>query len=204
MRRRHRRPLPVEPRLIALAHGRRRYSASQLFCIRGTRRARRIGRQSDDRDDSLAREYVAQLLVGGGVKLPALQGLTTEEATALLEGLGFEVELARTVDSDLPEGAVVRTNPEEGLLLAKGMTIKLIVSRGNQAIMPNVSDRTMSEAQATAALHALGFNNLNIVCTPSINGAAPAFGTVVSQSPSSGVSMFFTRQVTLTVYRETC
>ena len=149
-------------------------------------------------------EPPARLLVGGGVKLPALHGLTTEEATALLEGLGFEVELARTVDSDLPEGAVVRTNPEEGLLLAKGMTIKLIVSRGNQAIVPNVSNRTMDEATATTTLHGLGFNNLNIVCTPSVSGTAPAFGTVVAQNPKAGVSMFFTRQVTLTVYRETC
>ncbi len=149
-------------------------------------------------------EPPSRLLVGGGVKLPALQGLTTEEATALLEGLGFEVELARTVDSDLPEGAVVRTNPEEGLLLAKGMTIKLIVSRGNQAIVPNVSDRLHNEAQATAILQGLGFTSLSVVCTPSVSGVAPAFGTVVAQNPAAGVSMFFTRKITLTVFRESC
>jgi beta-lactam-binding protein with PASTA domain len=43
-----------------------------------------------------------------------------------------------------------------------------------------------------------------VVCTPSVSGSAPAFGTVVAQNPAAGVSMFFTRQITLTVYRETC
>ncbi|TDD60388.1 PASTA domain-containing protein [Kribbella antibiotica] len=76
--------------------------------------------------------------IRGNVKdLPAVKGMTPEQATAQLEALGFKVAIAETqVDSDAVAGTVAYTSPrtEDGAL--PGATVTLWLSNGSKVPPP--------------------------------------------------------------------
>ncbi|MDO9590546.1 MAG: transglycosylase domain-containing protein, partial [Microcella sp.] len=148
----------------------------------------------------------ARLQTGSGVQMPNLVGQTQEQAKALLEGLGFRFEVGSQVDSALAQGLVTGANFAPGTLLARGMTVKVTVSRGNLINLPNVIGSTYDAAVAT--LTGAGFTNLGEFCEqipPEEEGGDPELdGIVTAQSPSGGSKVKYETGVTLTVARIDC
>lgn len=148
----------------------------------------------------------ARLQVGSGVKMPDLAGQTQEQAKALLEGLGFRFAVGGQADSALPEGVVTGANYAPGTLLARGMTVKVTISRGNLINLPNVVGLDFDTAVST--LNDAGFTNLGEFCAeipPVEEGGDPAQdGIVTQQSPSAGSKVKYETGITLTVARLDC
>lgn len=82
------------------------------------------------------------------INVPDVKGLTKEVAVAQLEDLGFEIGFIQEVESEsIPEGQVVKTNPERGVERRKGAKINLYVSAGGQSfVLDDYSDWTYEEA----------------------------------------------------------
>jgi eukaryotic-like serine/threonine-protein kinase len=96
--------------------------------------------------------------VSQGVKpvgVPSVVGETFESASSQLQAQGFAVA-RRDVDSDEPEGIVVRQDPAGGAQATRGSTVTLSVSRGpTESTIPDVTSR--DEASAQVALEDAGF-----------------------------------------------
>lgn len=148
----------------------------------------------------------AQLLTGSGVQMPDVAGQTQEQARLLLEGLGFRFEVGDQADSALAEGLVVSANYAPGTLLARGMTVKVTVSRGNLVNLPNVVGSDIGDA--TNTLNNAGFTNIVESCTqipPIGDGGDPLQdGKVAGQSPAGGSKVKYEVAITLTVSRIAC
>ncbi|MBX9471744.1 transglycosylase domain-containing protein [Microcella sp.] len=148
----------------------------------------------------------ARLQTGSGVQMPDLAGQTQEQAKALLEGLGFRFEVGGQVDSALPEGVVAGANYAPGTLLARGMTVKVTISRGNLINLPSVVGLDIDTAIST--LNDAGFTNLGEVCAeipPEEEGGDPELdGIVTQQSPSGGSKVKYETGISLTVARLDC
>ncbi|MFF5208580.1 Stk1 family PASTA domain-containing Ser/Thr kinase [Streptosporangium sp. NPDC000396] len=90
------------------------------------------------------------------VKIPSLASQSAEGAEKTLEGLGLKVEKVEKFDEEMQKGWVIETDPAEGSEVAKGSTVKLVVSKGEEKIeVPSVLNMTVEEAKA--ALTAAGF-----------------------------------------------
>jgi serine/threonine-protein kinase len=117
------------------------------------------------------------------VSVPATKGQTIAQASALLGKLGLKLDVADEVydDSSLA-GQIISTDPNAGVEVRKGSTIKVTVSKGPSLLpVPNVVG--MGADRAVATLRAAGFrvikhNRLGVV----------VFNSVYSQNPSSGSS----------------
>jgi eukaryotic-like serine/threonine-protein kinase len=65
------------------------------------------------------------------VAVPGLRGQTEEQARATLEGAELRLgEISREFDPDVPEGAVIRSDPAEGVERPVGAQVDLVISRG--------------------------------------------------------------------------
>jgi beta-lactam-binding protein with PASTA domain/predicted Ser/Thr protein kinase len=122
------------------------------------------------------------LTVSGGpgeVPIPSLDGLDEQQATATLTDAGLVVaRVAKQPDETVPAGEALRTSPAEGVSVAKGSDVTLVVSTGpRQVSVPDV--RGLARADAKAALKKAGFK-VGVTEQPS-RTAVP--DTVLSQSP---------------------
>jgi membrane peptidoglycan carboxypeptidase len=78
-------------------------------------------------------DFVKPIKTQGSARLsivPNVVGMTVDDARSTLTGLGFVVDVAGQVYSDLPVGLVARTSPEAGSTLYDGSTISLYTSTG--------------------------------------------------------------------------
>jgi len=95
---------------------------------------------------------------GSKVTIPqSIEGTTPAEATAILLGLGFEVDPQQgTIDSPtVPKDAVAQTDPELGSAVAKGETVQLLISTGPKGIpFATAITKEMPLADAQAAIDA--------------------------------------------------
>jgi serine/threonine-protein kinase len=82
-------------------------------------------------------------------EVPDVVGLSLEEATTQLESLGLVVEqLEDEFDDDVPVGAIARQNPPggAGLKVAKGSTVQIAVSKGQDlVVLPPLAALTVAE-----------------------------------------------------------
>ncbi len=89
------------------------------------------------------------------VALPKLRGLSVTEAQALLPP-GVTATVTE-IFSDVKKGLVSGSDPKEGVLVKRGDTVTILVSKGqNLVTVPNVINQ--SPANAAAALRAAGFS----------------------------------------------
>jgi eukaryotic-like serine/threonine-protein kinase len=78
-------------------------------------------------------------------RVPDVSGQSVDQATTNLKTAGFQIILNGPVDSTLPVGQVVSTDPPAGTSLSAQSAITLKVSLGNQFQMPNLSGMTYFE-----------------------------------------------------------
>lgn len=88
-------------------------------------------------------------LGGAAIAVPELIGHNADEAEKLCADAGLVMKTVGTVkESSLPEGFVVQQDPEPGITVRKGRTIKVRVSAGLAEVhVPNVSGRTLRQAE---------------------------------------------------------
>jgi membrane peptidoglycan carboxypeptidase len=130
----------------------------------------------------------ARLLQGSGITLPDITGLTTDEATILLESLGLKLE----VSAGATGGRINSFEPGAGTLLARGMTVRVVSGGAGEApridiTMPDLIGLSVAAAyQALDSLGQTGFRELSCSSGP---GSDPTDGTIASQSVAAGALM---------------
>jgi eukaryotic-like serine/threonine-protein kinase len=123
------------------------------------------------------------------VTVPAVVGLSPEEATANLEALGFAVERTEGRSADVDPGEVMAVTPASGQQAPYESTVTLQVSMGlPQVQVPDVVGR--SQAEATALLRQAGLQVQ----------VSQFFGDrVFRQSPAAGQTVDIGTPVTILV-----
>lgn len=117
------------------------------------------------------------------ITVPNVVGQDESSAQNTLEDAGFKVE-STAVYSSQPQGEVVGTNPEAGTEVAKGSTVTIQVSKGEEKMsVPDV--RGTDENSAKSRLSSAG---LNVTVTTDYSDSV-AKGNVISQDPSGGTKV---------------
>jgi beta-lactam-binding protein with PASTA domain/tRNA A-37 threonylcarbamoyl transferase component Bud32 len=131
------------------------------------------------------------------VRVPTVTGQTVDEARANLEGAGFVVQV-NEVDSTQPTGRVLSAS-DEGARVAKGTTITLTVSKGNQIQLPDLNGKDFSDV--FGALRNAGWEgSQSDIRRDNVNQIDPlAVDKVVGQSPSAGATVGKNDPVTVRV-----
>ena len=117
------------------------------------------------------------------VEVPNVVGQDEADAQKTLEDAGFKVE-STAVYSSQTQGEVVATTPEAGTQAAKGSTVTIQVSKGEEKVsVPDV--RGTDENTAKNTLSGAG---LNVTVTTDYSDSV-AQGNVISQDPSGGTKV---------------
>lgn len=128
------------------------------------------------------RESAVNVLVAGKaeIEVPALIGLSVEEATKVLEDAGFAVKTVEVEDEAEP-GTVVDQSPQTGSMVTPGSEVTIVVSAGKaETLVPKVVG--LSQDEATATLTEAGYQ----VQAKGTYDEKVAKGIVISQSPDAG------------------
>jgi serine/threonine-protein kinase len=116
------------------------------------------------------------------VAVPDVTGVDEESASATLRSAGFKVD-TEYVFNDAESGQVVATNPPAGEQVAKGSTVILSVSKGQDSkSVPNVVGKTEDEARAI--IEGAGLK-VDETVTYDFNDSYEQ-GHVFAQNPSNG------------------
>ena len=119
------------------------------------------------------------------IRIPDVTGQKVEVAQANIEGSGFKVQI-QNIDSGVPKGQVVSTDPVGGSTAAKGDTIQIRVSNGNNIEMPDLTGKTVS--QALAELRSAGWSgsssSINQTQTSTLD--PEMVGKIISQEQPPG------------------
>ena len=140
---------------------------------------------------------VALLLLGAGAgtwffldgrytSTPAVAGMSQDQAVAMLEEAGYEVELAEPEFSEtVPAKSVISQDPDAGGRILPGGTVTLVVSKGfDRRAVPELAGKP--QADAVAALEGVGLAVGGV--TEAFSGSIAA-GSVVSSSPAAGEAL---------------
>lgn len=150
------------------------------------------------------------LMKGVQVFVPdGLIGTTPEVAKAAIEQAQLSYEDGGQMDSDMPAGTVVATDPAGGSQVSKGSIVRVYTSNGQAKQIPNVSDGSMNYNDAKQTLIDEGFTNVTQTCevfdpTPPVNHPLGTLDKVVAQTPEAGKVVNKNNQVTLTVRKNSC
>ncbi|WP_309615860.1 transglycosylase domain-containing protein [Salinibacterium sp.] len=154
------------------------------------------------------------LMRGGGQAVPDVTGIFAKAAQTALEGLGFSYADGGAVDSSLEAGRVVSTDPAAGTVSAKGVTVTVYTSKGNQIPFPDVvaDGKTNDFNSAKSLVQAAGYPTVVQTCAAlaPTSGPGPVLptdprvGKVQSSTPAAGAPTVPGATVTLGVGKITC
>jgi serine/threonine-protein kinase len=124
---------------------------------------------------------------GGGVTVPALSGLTEEQAKTALEAEGLALGEITTENSDSVDlGLIISQDPEAGSKVEKGAAVNIVVSAGiAQVTVPDLTN--MPEDTAIEALESTG--DLEYYKSIDENSSEIAKGLVIRTEPAVGTSV---------------
>jgi beta-lactam-binding protein with PASTA domain/predicted Ser/Thr protein kinase len=137
------------------------------------------------------------LAVGAGpntLAIPAVVGLTADEARDNLRGAGFTGNInTDQTDSLEPEGQVIAVDPGQGTQAALNAEITLSVSDGDAPIPAVVGQQ---QAAAQQALKEAGFTNVTV---KQVEDATQPAGTVTNVDPAQNTQATADTPITLSV-----
>ena len=126
--------------------------------------------QSPPADAAVARGTTVTLTVSSGkgeLEVPDLKELTLEEAKAKLEEVGLKAGSVTSEDSPtVPEGAVIRTDPDQGSTLKAGETVNLFTSNGHVTVPSDLEGKPFDEVESQ-------LGDLDLSVTPVPNPSCP-------------------------------
>jgi beta-lactam-binding protein with PASTA domain len=115
------------------------------------------------------------------VAIPDVAGKPQDEATLVLAGAGFAVDVRRTHDEEVPTGIALRTDPAANEKKAPETTLTLVISDGPAPVaVPDVTGR-----QYDAAVAALQAKRFGAARVDDFHETIPA-GTVIGTDPPAG------------------
>ena len=132
------------------------------------------------------------------VPIPDVKGKTLEEATSILTGAGFTVSPTPTfvVDSSIPPGQVLSTDPPFGQSAVQGTTVTLTVSKApDQVSVPDVTGQAADAATSVLSAEPYAFT----VTQTSEPNADIAAGTVLRTDPAVATPVAKGSAITLVV-----
>jgi len=126
-----------------------------------------------------------QLAPNLSTTVPSVSGQTFEDASKALDDSKLVAQRFDETSTTVPEGVVIRTDPEAGTTVAPDFAVKVYVSSGQVSVaVPDVT--RMAEADAIAALEAAQLKYG--ISTIGYSADLPA-GTVVNSDPASGATV---------------
>ena len=126
-------------------------------------------------------------------RVPDLTGLDEATAVKMVESMGFETDLLYAY-SATPEGYVCSQSPQADQECKRGGTVIVTVSKGSGLVsVPRLTSMTLEEALDALAAQGLAAGETETVPSEMMRG------TVIAQSPESGVSAQLGSSVSLTV-----
>ncbi|MFE3453081.1 PASTA domain-containing protein [Nonomuraea sp. NPDC059194] len=129
----------------------------------------------------------------GGVEVPALAGLSREDATSALTAAGLKAGKISTSCSGLPEGQVISSKPGSGARVTSGRAVSLTLAQ-HGARVPSVVG--LSRREARASLRDAGFV---VRQRARIVGDVDAVDSVLAQNVSPGTCAKPGRAIVITV-----
>jgi len=133
---------------------------------------------------SLEKSSTVQLLISSGPaarSVPKVVGMTTEKARSLIEDSGLTFEVKEVFSEFTETGKVAMSSPAAGAQAAKGSTVVVSVSKGQQPIVvPNLVGQSGNEA--IAKLEKLG------LVARHLGGSKD--NKVIEMNPAAGKTMF--------------
>ncbi|MCR5978991.1 Stk1 family PASTA domain-containing Ser/Thr kinase [Gordonia jinghuaiqii] len=130
------------------------------------------------------------------VSVPAVSGLSSDDARASLDRAGFRVRVLEEPSLDVEAGFATRSTPGEGVLAAKGSEVALYISSGPQRVRLPSDLVGKSPAEALDALKVLGFTNVR---SERVDSAIDMKDRVVSTAPKIGTEVPVNGAVVLNV-----
>jgi serine/threonine-protein kinase len=123
---------------------------------------------------------------GQAVEVPNVTGLTLQAAEDTLQADGFKVTVeAEEYSETVPQGSVIRQNPEAGETLKEGGTVRLVVSRGSDKVaVPDLVGQTASYAESK-----LEESELRGDRQPDAYSDTVSSGSIISQDPVAGTEI---------------
>ncbi|WP_414169496.1 Stk1 family PASTA domain-containing Ser/Thr kinase [Streptoverticillium reticulum] len=116
------------------------------------------------------------------VQVPNVVGMTLDDAKKQLQDKGLTVgDVSQQFSDETPKGSVLGSDPRPGQELRPDSAVTLVVSKGRQLNVPDVTGMTV--ADATAALRDAG---LQIKVSDTQVYSPKDKGTVAQQSPGKG------------------
>ncbi len=117
------------------------------------------------------------------IEVPSFLDMTFEEAEALAEEHGLQIEQGDLVEDELiEEGLIVSQNPEEGEIVAEDKIITVNISKGKKEnIVPSVVGLMIDEVESYLETFDYTLGDVK-----EIEDEA-AVGTILSQSPEAGI-----------------
>ena len=125
------------------------------------------------------------LVKGNPVFVPDVTGKSAEAAKSEIELAELNYEKASKVDSDQPEGTVVRTKPGAGESVPRGTTVKVYLSNGQGEALEDYTGSDVVDAKAD--LNLKGWNNVVGECKVNPNPLEPPNRIVYQMDPAPGV-----------------
>lgn len=96
------------------------------------------------------------MISASGAVVPSVAGIAPDQAAELIETADLNAKILTVeVSSAMPAGSVAYTRPSIGSTVARGTQVKIYISKGDSAGVPNVSGLSVDQAKAT--LLAAGF-----------------------------------------------
>lgn len=132
---------------------------------------------------------VITVIIGSGpetTQVPDVAGQAVDVAQKNLNVYGFTKFSRAEVDSPRPAGEVVGTNPPKGATVPVDSVVELQVSKGNQFIMPDVTNMFWTDAEPR--LRALGWTGA-LDKGPDVDAGGSMHNKVVFQSPPAGAGV---------------
>lgn len=123
-------------------------------------------------------------VIGGGIEVPNLVGMTTEEAEAELNELGLKMEVGEEVPSDeIEEGLIASQTPDEGETIEEGDTVTVMLSSGKPTgQVPSLVGRPYDEDSIRALLEASNYQLGSVTYQES----DAEEGEIINQDPGAG------------------
>jgi serine/threonine-protein kinase len=137
------------------------------------------------------------IVMGSGPEsqpVPDVKGQSRESAQQILSASGFTNVVPVDVDSTVPAGQLLGTNPAAGQMVPIDTVIQLQVSRGNQFVMPDLTGQFWTDAEPR--LRALGWTGV-LDKGGDVQNSGQRTNAVVRQSPEPGAAVNFGSTITL-------
>ena len=122
--------------------------------------------------------------------VPNVVGKTQENATQILQTAGFSIgTITQEYSSSVTAGQIISTDPVANTELAKGSIINLVISKGKELIMPDLTSRNYTYSQARSQLQALGVNAESIEKQEDRSYYSTTSDIVIGQYPAAGATI---------------